>query len=71
MKRSGSATHSGIDRDAVRVRRNGAIADGKKPRSAFVRATFRDFRSARKPGEHRARGSRRAVVSDILAAVCG
>jgi hypothetical protein len=26
--------------------------------------------SARKPGEHRARGSRRAVVSDILAAVC-
>ena len=50
MKRSGSATHSGIDRDAVRVRRNGAIADGKKPRSAFVQAAFRDSEARGSPG---------------------
>ena len=50
MKRPGSATHSGIDRDAVRVRRNGAIADGKKPRSAFVQAAFRDSEARGSPG---------------------
>ena len=50
MKRSGSATRSGIDRDAVRVRRNGANADGKKPRSAFVQAAFRDSEARGSPG---------------------
>ena len=50
MKRPGSATHSGIDRDAVRVRRNGANADGKKPRSAFVQAAFRDSEARGSPG---------------------
>ena len=56
MKRSWSATHSGIDRDAVRVRRNGAIADGKShDRPSSKRRS--ETRSARKPGEHRARGA--------------
>jgi hypothetical protein len=67
MKRQGSATRSRIDRDGVRVRRNGPIAFGKKPRSAKRRS---ETRKREEGWGTPPRGSPRAVVWGILAAVC-
>jgi hypothetical protein len=53
LKRQGSATRSRIDRDGVRVRRNGPIAFGKK--ATIGQAAFRDAEAQGRLGNTAAR----------------